>query len=155
MEAAPQALKVLDLNLRQPFVDAQIVRDSLETADVLKLNKTELASLPSLLGEAAGAGLPRRLIERFGLVRIYITLGAAGCAVHDDAGNLIEEAPAVSVVDAVGAGDAFTAVMVDGELRGLALVEIARRASAAGAFVASQRGAMAPWPDRLKRELGI
>ena len=48
----------------------------------------------------------------------------------------------VKVSDAVGAGDAFTAALTFGLLRGRALRDIAEFANAVGALVASRPGAM-------------
>ena len=46
MQTVPDdALKVLDVNLREPFFSEQIVTDSLECANVLKLSDEELSVL--------------------------------------------------------------------------------------------------------------
>ena len=42
-----RALKVLDVNLRPPYDDREIVRDSLRRADVVKLNEEEMRRLAS------------------------------------------------------------------------------------------------------------
>jgi fructokinase len=47
----------------------------------------------------------------------------------------------VKVQDTVGAGDAFTAALVHGYLRGTVLAEINETANRVGAWVASQSGA--------------
>ena len=51
--------------------------------------------------------------------------------------------------------DAFTAALVDGEIRGLPAVRIAANACEAGAYVAARPGAMPAWSDELKGKLGI
>ncbi len=48
----------------------------------------------------------------------------------------------VKIADTIGAGDAFTAALTHGFLRGWSLNEINEKASRVGAFVASQTGAM-------------
>ena len=55
------------------------------------------------------------------------------------------------VVDTVGAGDAFTAVLVVGRLAGWPLDEINRRANEVAAFVCSQAGATPELPEALRR----
>jgi fructokinase len=47
----------------------------------------------------------------------------------------------VQVADTVGAGDAFTAALVHGYLRGTSLTQINETANRTGAWVASQSGA--------------
>jgi fructokinase len=52
----------------------------------------------------------------------------------------------VRVADTVGAGDAFTATLVHGYLRGHSLARINERANRVGAWVARQAGGT-PAPD--------
>ncbi|MGB8831386.1 MAG: PfkB family carbohydrate kinase, partial [Candidatus Sulfotelmatobacter sp.] len=60
----------------------------------------------------------------------------------------------VKVADTVGAGDAFTAAMVHGYLRGVSLAEINETANQVGAWVASQPGGTpAPENGDLKHAL--
>ncbi len=153
LAAAGTAVKVCDLNFRSPFIAAAAVADSLRRADIVKLNADELAALPDLLALPAGAEFPQRLLAEFNLRRIVITRGELGCWILDAAGRVEAAAPAASVADSVGAGDAFTAVLVYGELQGWSPARIARAACAAGAFVASQPGAMPTWPPALRERL--
>ena len=48
LEAAPQALKVLDLNLRKQCYTTDLVLESLVRADIVKLNEEEAAELATL-----------------------------------------------------------------------------------------------------------
>jgi fructokinase len=59
-------------------------------------------------------------------------------------------APDVTVVDTVGAGDAFTATLVHDFLRDVPLDEINRHANAVAAFICSQPGATATIPMELR-----
>jgi len=52
----------------------------------------------------------------------------------------------VNVVDTVGAGDAFTAVLIMGLLRGLPLKKIHENATEIAAFVCTQKGATPKLP---------
>ena len=56
-------------------------------------------------------------------------------------GRYVESACDVEVVDTVGAGDAFSAVMVIGYLRDWSLNRISRAANGLGGFVCSKPGA--------------
>jgi sugar/nucleoside kinase (ribokinase family) len=60
-------------------------------------------------------------------------------------------APEVTCVDAVEAGDAFSAALVKGLLIGQSLESVAARANRIGAYGASQAGAMPPIPPEYMR----
>jgi fructokinase len=57
----------------------------------------------------------------------------------------------VEIVDAVGAGDAFTAATVVGWLAGKSLEEMNAAASEVAAYVCTQAGATPPLPQDLKK----
>jgi fructokinase len=59
----------------------------------------------------------------------------------------------VNVVDAVGAGDAFTAAWISATLRGWPLETAARFANRVGGLVASHAGAMPEIADALAAEI--
>jgi len=101
----------LDLNLRPPFYDAEIVEYSLLHCDIAKLNVDEASAVKEMLGlEADGAeGLGATLRDRFGIERVLITAGEAGAYYSDPSGYGFVPAFAVTVVDTVGAGDGFSA----------------------------------------------
>lgn len=144
LELARSALTVYDVNLRPPFYRREWIEATLERVRVVKLNDDEVRVLDDLLELRAGdeTGFARSLIGRFGLEWVCVTRGARGCLmvsadeVHDEAGV------PVRVIDAVGAGDAFTAGMISGLLRGDSAAEIARSANRLGAAVAARAGAM-------------
>jgi fructokinase len=151
--AAGDVARILDLNLRPPFIDAEVVRVAVEQASILKLNDDEAAALPGLLGIPDSRDALRRIADAFEIERIYITRGPDGCAAVDERGVIERPAPRVTVADTVGAGDAFTAALIDGELRGLEVGDIAENACAVGAYVASQAGATPPWDAALRERL--
>ncbi len=153
-DAAPR-LRVLDLNLRPPFQESPVIRAALSRAGILKLSEDEAAGLPALLGQSTTASFLPELARAQGYRRIYVTRGAEGCDVVEGETTVHASAPSVSVADTVGAGDAFTAALVDGEIRGLPAARIAANACAAGAFVASRAGAMPAWTDELRQQLGV
>jgi ribokinase len=81
-------------------------------------------------------------------VRIaVVTLGAAGAVLCSTDGGARIEPFAVDAVDATGAGDAFVGALAVGLAQGLAPVEAARLAGAAGAAAASQPGAQSSLPQ--------
>ncbi len=138
----PTALRILDVNLRPPFVSDAIIIDSLRLANILKLNDEELAVLARLIGlTGSPAEMLKRLADKFALQVVALTRGVNGAILIR--GDEISEHPgvAVHVVDTVGAGDAFTAALALGLLDCRDLETINRTACEVAAFVCSQSGA--------------
>jgi len=139
----PTALRVLDVNLRPPHEDRDVVLESLRLANVVKLNDNELATLCAWLSIAAEP--PQSLVElarRFELRAIALTRGSRGAILAS--GNEVseQEGVAVDVVDPVGAGDAFAAALVDGLLRAKPIAEINQAACEVAARACASRGAL-------------
>ena len=132
----------LDVNLRDPWWSRETVRERLATARWIKLNHDELAAL------ADGADEPERAAALFGLgdiERVFVTRGAAGAAAYRRDGSRVEVAPdpdSVTVIDTVGAGDAFASVLICGLLRGWTLEEMLARAQAFASRIVACRGAV-------------
>ena len=138
-------LRVLDVNLRAPFHDAALIRESIAQASVLKLSDEELSEVASTCDVALDAkheATLRNLLTRFDLDLVVMTRGAEG-ALLVSADDAVDRPgiPAV-VVDTVGAGDAFTAAFVLGLLRGDACEVLLRKACETGSAVCSQSGAV-------------
>lgn len=146
LQRLPEALRFYDLNLRNGFDDPVLVAGLLRAAHVVKLNQDELLAVSRHTGLPASLeGFCREGRSRFGWQAAAITLGARGCALL--AGDDFVEAPGVpvTVVDTVGAGDAFAAAFLHGLASGWPAAAIADAANRAGASVAAIRGAI---PDR-------
>jgi fructokinase len=144
---------VLDINLRPPFWNEEIVLQSLELANVLKLNDAELLILADMLRwSGADLELLQRLMERFSLQQVALTRGASGAILLSESGEQsdLPGQPTV-VVDTVGAGDSFAAVLVIGLLSGHPLAKINAWANRVAAFVSSQAGATPHIPHYLRQ----
>jgi fructokinase len=147
------ALRVFDVNLRQKFYSVDVIESSLQHANVLKLNHDELLVLGKLIGLNAAAGSDpelftcRELITKFELRLACVTQGANGSLICDRESVHRHPGFQVSVSDTVGAGDAFTAGLVHGLLRGQSLAELNDLANRMGAWVAANPGAMPPLPQ--------
>ncbi|MDA9371485.1 carbohydrate kinase [Porticoccaceae bacterium] len=146
------SLKVFDMNLRAPFYAPDTLIQSLELANVLKLNDQELcviANILSLSGETID--ILKSLQDDYQISSIALTQGAAGAMLlrHSEAVRV----PSVptTVTDTVGAGDAFTAALMIGLLNEQPLKEIAHFATGVSSYVCSQRGATPSLPDWIRR----
>jgi fructokinase len=150
--ARPACLRVFDVNLRPPFYDETIIRESAAITDVLKLNDDELPVVLAALGHSADGDWPARIFDRLPRLQVLaLTRGAGGSTLFSSekrGGHTLPARP-VEVKDTVGAGDAFTAALVAGLLRGWALEAIHDRAVDASAFVCSQQGATPALPQEL------
>ena len=148
--ARPDALIIFDVNLRQNFYSPEILRTSLELANVLKINDEELPVLARLFGLA---GEPEEqiseLARRFNFKLVALTCGARGSLFYSQGTYSEVEGLPASVVDTVGAGDAFTAMMALGYLAGWNLDRINRCANEVAAYVVSQPGATPRLPAHL------
>jgi fructokinase len=144
-------LRVFDVNLRRPFRDDQVIRESLELANVLKLNDEELPVVAAAFGlEGSGEEILQKLMQRCDLKLIALTRGPQGAVMVTRAEASVLSAPDVEVVDTVGAGDCFTAAMIIGFLKGKPLPEINRNANKLAAFVCTQAGAVPALPGETR-----
>ena len=134
--SATKALRLVDLNLRAPWYDGAVVCRALSSAHVVKTSDQELAEVRRLLcltlrdPEALSADV----VRRFRLRALHVTRGAHGAFVAARTGGDVvsfSEAPASApggeVVDTVGAGDAYTAAVLLGLVRGWTADESLRR----------------------------
>jgi len=137
---AGPAMIFLDVNLRDPWWDKSMVHNAMHRASWVKLNEAELRCLASGKGDLPG--LADRVFQAFALDGLIVTRGAAGALVMGQR-ERVDAGPeaAVSVVDTVGAGDAFSSVILLGLRRGWPLTVSVERALAFAAAICGVRGA--------------
>ena len=138
----PNALKVFDVNLRQNFFAADVLRESAKIADIMKVNHEELPRVVEMLGHKASGQEPAEwLMKNTALKLLCVTHGAGGSALYTPNGVHRHPGFAIDVADTVGAGDAFTAALVHHYLRKATLEAMNEAANRMGSWVASQVGA--------------
>jgi fructokinase len=131
----------VDVNLRPPWWERNRVMEMLRAARWAKLNEQELGELAptgdDLLARCAS------LQDTAGLDLLVVTLGAAGALARSAEGRVAQVAPgkSVNIVDTVGAGDAFSSVILLGLLRGWDTRDTLQRAQAFASAVVGIRGA--------------
>ncbi len=172
-ETGSSCIRVFDVNLRAPFYSAEVLEESLELATVAKMNEDELPLVLRQLGlegDQQGiadaltpaakelrlaphdlrSGAKRLLAEFPTLQMVAVTRGGCGSLlVTRDEWNEHPGFP-VQVADRIGAGDAFTAAMIDYLLRGADLATLNEAGNRWGGWVASQSGAMPALPDGVR-----
>lgn len=151
IEATPaNTLRVLDLNLRAPFYDNDVIESSLSLANILKLNDEELSYIARLFVNAGDEiSQAQQLAKKFDLQVIALTRGSrGGVLIRDDEVSQTSSQP-TTVRDTVGAGDSFTAAVTVGLLKQMPLDDINRAACRIAEFVCSQNGATPKLPAEL------
>ena len=144
LEDARQAKIFYDVNLRQDWYHLDWLEASLRLAHVVKLNADEAEMLTDLLGLDTKEldSFCMKLADKYEVETICITRAERGCLVHESSETVDIPGEEVVCVDAVGAGDAFTAAFIAAGLRGWPLQVRASFANRIGALVASRSGAM-------------
>ena len=132
----------LDINLRAPWWDHATVFACLEVARWGKLNQHEMHALGFRASDMREN--MEKLQTRFGLEQLIVTLGSAGAMLRCDDGRCFQQpAPRPSmVVDSVGAGDAFSAMYIQGLCAGWAPEAALLKAQQFASAVLGQRGAV-------------
>jgi fructokinase len=125
VETAQQAIRLFDINIRQPYFSNEVALAGLKIANVVKLNEEELPMVAQLTGFAGEwREVARQIREYWGLRFLAVTRGAEGALLLTADEEHFAPAPSVQVVSTVGAGDAYAAALVAGILRGDRVQEI-------------------------------
>lgn len=144
------ALKVFDINMRQQFYNERIISNSLDLANVLKINDEEILVFADMFGISGDEyEIMQQILHNYKLKILALTKGDKGSWLISDKEESFLDTPDVIVADTVGAGDSFTAALVAGLLRERPLQEIHQSAVDISAFVCTQKGATPVLPDHL------
>jgi fructokinase len=144
--------KFLDINLRAPWYEEKTIRQSLQFADIVKLNADELAILADMLAlrESEPHMRATELINRFDLEQVVVTCGEEGAWQLNRKGRKTEAAlqgRITKLMDTVGAGDGFASVCILGELMKWPAARTLERANAFAAAICEIRGAIPDHED--------
>ncbi len=134
-----------------PAMDATLVATTFQDkVDVVVANAVETEMLSELpVSDAAGAVMAaEKICRRMHVETVLVTLGAAGVVVRQPHRASLHPAWPVTVVDTIGAGDAFLGALAAEMARGVALDAALPFASAAGALAVTRAGAYDALPER-------
>ena len=147
----PECLKVFDVNLRQNFYNDSLIEESLQICNILKISDEELpivAELIKLKGEQTV--IAAELISRYDLKYLVITRGKDGSILYYGRKSVSVAAYDYGpVVDTVGCGDSFSAVLVTELLLGFSPESAMLHATKVAGFVCANSGAIPEMPDLL------
>jgi fructokinase len=138
-----KTLRICDVNLRESFYNQGVLRRSFQHADIVKLNDRELLQVSYLFKLGAGTHemLAQCLLRLCDLRLVCVTCGSRGSLLVTQRETVAHKGFRVTVADAIGAGDAFTACLAHHYLRGHSLQEISESANRFASWVATQTGA--------------
>jgi len=138
------AIRFCDINMRPPHVNVKAVAGSLHHADLLKVNEAELTDIQHAFDGPADKGdVTPWLMETFKISNVALTRGSRGSTFYNRDGQI--SSPAVAgppIVDTVGAGDGYAAILAAGRLRKLPWGETIRQASRFAAQICGIAGAV-------------
>lgn len=132
----------VDVNLRNPWWEIERVKILVEGATWLKLNEHELDAL--FPGQQNMEQRCRQILDFFDLETVFVTMGDQGALALNRQNDLVrtESLETISVVDTVGAGDAFSSVLLLGHMQNWSLETSMNRAQEFASAVVSLRGAI-------------
>ena len=105
---------LLDLNLRPGQHSRDLVMKALDMATIVKMNEEEWQFVREMTSQGSLAGL----MEDFGLEMIALTRGPMPATLYVSGEKYVEDVARVTVADTIGAGDAFSAALAAGVIRG-------------------------------------
>lgn len=133
-------LTFIDINLRAPWWQADTVRELIQGADWLKLNNDELREF--VAGDAEPGYAAAQLAKKHHIDNLIVTLGERGAMLLHGSQQHICMAPKIDrLTDTVGAGDAFSAVVILGLSRHWSAQRMLANATEFAAAICMRRGA--------------
>lgn len=152
LKSMPESsLKIFDINIRQHFYTKELIRESLQLSNMLKINDEEVSLIARLFQykESDEQDICKRLLRKYKLNIVILTKGTDGSFVFTPEEVSFLPTPKVEVVDTVGAGDSFTAAFVASYMQRQNLKTAHQLAVDVSAYVCTQHGAMPKLPRHL------
>ncbi len=139
-----EIINFYDINLRPGCYNNTIIEKSLLKTDILKLNTNELGKLKQMLSlEMNDDAFVYHLMETRSIRTVSLTKGELGSELFTSQGSFSSEPiEAIKVVDSVGAGDAYAAMLVAGILKKWRPQKILERASLFASRICEIKGAI-------------
>ncbi len=147
--ASPETKILYDINLRPRCYNQPIIENSLQACNLLKLSREEVRVLEKMIDyKDSGLAFIDYLRDQYRVEMIALTKGADGSELfmgdqHWQKGPLSPQ----TVVDTVGAGDAYTAVLAIGYVNKWPPKLILEKAAEFAAAICTIEGAIPPTTD--------
>jgi fructokinase len=142
--------RFVDINLRDPWWNQELLTEVIQGSSILKCNMEELEQIIRTyeLSPASTLREAMQMVARhFDVQAVLLTRGAAGAAYGDGANFYEAEAVSTTVQDTVGAGDAFAAGWLWSLFHGDAIPRRLQRAGELAAAICASSGAIPDQPE--------
>jgi fructokinase len=139
-----------DVNIRQNFYTEEILFQSLNNANAVKLNLDELKLLEKIFleDEFDVQSSSKQLMKKFDIEMLAVTKGDEGSVLFRGEETDEHKTEVKNVIDTVGAGDAFASILCLGYLNKWELKKINRLANEFAAEICKINGAL-PKDDKI------
>lgn len=143
VRAVPEtAYRCFDINIRQHYYSEEVIRQSLEICNLLKINDEELVIVKDIFGiEGTDDQICKWLIDKYNLRYVILTAGAAFSSIYTSSEVSTIQTPKVKVIDTVGAGDSFLGAFIAALFEGRSLEAAHSSAVERAALVCTCEGA--------------
>ncbi len=152
----PFSTLFFDMNLRQNYYTQELVKEGLQSADMVKMNREEyffIKEIASVTEEITELSL-KEICRKYNIKTAILTLDKDGACVWDETQGFYQaEAAETNFVSAVGAGDSFCACFLYHYMKGRPLSVCLKKASLLSAFVVSKEEAIPVYPEKLLKIL--
>jgi fructokinase len=155
LDIAPDALKIIDINIRKDCYTSETLKESVKRTDVLKLNEKEVEILSQVLNIPVPSldFFCMNIADTYQLQSVLVSLGSRGVFAFDSTEGIVSfPAHEVRIADTVGAGDNFTAGFTHARINGKSFPQCCKFANLLGALASSKAGGM---PEITSEEIGI
>ena len=136
-----RTLRVLDVNLREPYYTAEILEKAISLCNIIKLNKDEHELLGDIFDQEDST---HWLIKEMDVPLVCLTKGSAGSELITSGKHYSADPAEVETSngDAVGVGDAFTASLIHNILRKQPLNRVLEKANNYAGLIVTKEGGM-------------
>lgn len=137
-----KAIKIIDVNLRPPYNNRDVIEPLLHKANIIKLNDDELVEIASW----HGITMPENnaiewLCNFYDCSMVLLTLGERGAILYSNGTSYKHDGFKIKAIDTVGSGDSFLAAAIASIIEKETVENVLDFACATGSFVATKKGA--------------
>ncbi len=133
--------KIFDVNVREPYYDFELISFLMQESNMIKFNEEEIERISKDLGIASNS-IENKMLEISKITNtefICLTLGDNGVIFYDSKFHY-QDAIKTKVLNTVGAGDSFLAMVIEGMVSNISVKLFLKRAVNLSAYVCSKNG---------------
>ncbi len=133
--------KIFDVNIRDPYYDFELISFLMQKSNMIKFNEEELERISKDLGVISNS-IENKIIEISKMTStelICLTLGEKGVVFYDSKFHY-QDAINTKVLNTVGAGDSFLAMLIEGIISNKKPEFFLKRAVNLSSYVCSKNG---------------